>query len=142
MDILGISRAGFGSNYIPREIKTVSPETVRRQDEEQALQNSNVPKPESAVISQIEPVSEEKQQQASRIANLQDISLTFNTEEDYSYLGSDSSLEILDVQKAISDMQKDSILQEYQYFVGNAGSLMGADGSVLSSEDGIVIRKF
>ncbi len=39
---------------------------------------------------------------------------------DFEVIGRDSKLEDLDVDKAISDMKRDSILQDYQYFVGNA----------------------
>ena len=46
---------------------------------------------------------------------------------DQAFIGRDRSLESLDIQKAISDMRKDSILQEYQSFVGNAGQ---EDGTV------------
>lgn len=38
---------------------------------------------------------------------------------DKSLIGSESSLESLDVKKAISDMQRDKILKEYQIFVVN-----------------------
>lgn len=48
-----------------------------------------------------------------------DISLTFNKEESYGYIGKDKDVASLDMQKAISDMQKDRIIQQYQYFVGN-----------------------
>ncbi|MDO4303004.1 MAG: hypothetical protein Q4D94_03745 [Bacillota bacterium] len=71
-----------------------------------------------------------------RAADLENISLSFNKEEDYGYIGSESSLAELDVQKAISDMRKDSVLQEYQYFVGSAQTLFNGN------EDGIVIPKF
>ncbi len=47
-----------------------------------------------------------------------EISLKFNVGDDYGYLGKDSKIEDLDMQKAISDMKKDQVLQEYQYFVG------------------------
>ena len=33
--------------------------------------------------------------------------------------GADSDIYSLDTQKAISDLDKDQILQQYQYFVGN-----------------------
>ncbi len=72
----------------------------------------------------------------SRTADLENISLTFNKEDDYGYIGSESALSDLDVQKAISDMRKDSVLQEYQYFVGSAQALLKGN------EDGIVIPKF
>lgn len=72
--------------------------------------------------------------QRSRVANLEDVSLTFNKEDSFDYIGSESSVKSLDMQKAISDMKKDGILQEYQYFVGDSKSLY-------SDEDGIVIPK-
>lgn len=39
---------------------------------------------------------------------------------EYSLVGVDRDIESIDIAKAISDMQKDSILQEYQYFVRSA----------------------
>ncbi len=39
--------------------------------------------------------------------------------KDKELIGSESDLQRLDVEKAVSDMRKDSILQEYQFFVGN-----------------------
>ncbi len=67
--------------------------------------------------------------------DLENISLTFNREDDFGYIGSESGLDNLDVQKAISDMRKDQVLQQYQYFVGSAQNLF-------QSEDGVVIPKF
>lgn len=70
----------------------------------------------------------------NRSTDPESISLTFNKEETFDYIGSESRLDNLDVRKAISDMQKDAVLQEYQYFVGSAKSL-------INTEDGIVLRK-
>ncbi len=50
--------------------------------------------------------------------------------KEFDLLGSEVSLTKLDEEKAFSDVKKDSILQEYQYFVGN-----------LNTEDGSVTRK-
>ena len=77
--------------------------------------------------------AQETEKQA-RIASLEDISLTFNKEEDFEYLNNDSSVKSLDMEKAISDMHKDTILQEYQYFVGSSKQLF-------NDSDGIVIAK-
>ena len=74
---------------------------------------------------------------AGRMADPEQISLKFNREDSFGYIGTDSSLENLDMQKAISDMRKDQVLQGYQYFVGSAGSLFGE----MSSEDGTVVMK-
>lgn len=63
-----------------------------------------------------------------------DVSLSFNKGNDYSYIGSDKDIAGLDIEKAISDMKQDRILQEYNYFVGNSNN-------VFSSEDGVVLAK-
>ena len=58
---------------------------------------------------------------AGKTANapLDDISITFHKQDDFGYIGRDSDIHSLDVEKAISDMRKDQILQQYQYFVGS-----------------------
>ncbi len=80
---------------------------------------------------------EEKNSNISKpSAKVQDLSLSFNLQEDYGYLGKDSNIENLDVQKAISNMQKDQVLQQYQYFVGDSRKLLQK-----ASEDGLVFLK-
>lgn len=74
---------------------------------------------------------------AGRIADLENISLKFNKEDNFDYIGNDSSLDNLDMQKAISDMRKDQVLQGYQYFVGSSRNLFTGQ----ASEDGVVILK-
>ena len=70
--------------------------------------------------------AEESALQKRTSVNPSEISMTFHKEETFDYLGSESSLMNL-------DMQKDSILQDYQYFVGSTISV--------NPEDGMVIRK-
>ena len=60
------------------------------------------------------PVQEKKSN-----ATLEDISITFHKQDDFGYIGRNSDIHSLDVEKAISDMRKDQILQQYQYFVGS-----------------------
>lgn len=50
--------------------------------------------------------------------------------------GSRNQLSSPDMRKAISDMQKDGMLQQYQYFVGSANNLVK-----YASADGTVIQK-
>ena len=66
-------------------------------------------------------------------ASLEDIKLSLNESSAFEMKGKDSDLESLDMEKAISDMQKDQALMQYQYFVG--------DTNVPHPEDGIVIAK-
>ena len=67
---------------------------------------------------------------------LEDVSLIFLKDDTYDMIGSESDLNKLDMQKAISDMQKDKILQDYNYFVGS--SVMQQRNI---SEDGVVVAK-
>lgn len=66
--------------------------------------------------------------------SIEDISLSLKEPASFSMKGKDSDIESLDIQKAVSDMQKDQALMQYQYFVGEQTPYM-------SSDDGVVIAK-
>lgn len=66
----------------------------------------------------IEPVISKEPAKSRPGFGLEDVSLTFNKTDSFDYIGKDKDVADLDVQKAISDMQKDRIFQQYQYFVG------------------------
>lgn len=68
-------------------------------------------------------------------ADIEDISLSLATPSSFEMKGRDSDIDALDIQKAVSDMQKDSALQQYQFFVGD-------QTPIVNNEDGIVIPKF
>ena len=139
MAINGLGYGGF-YNYKVTDIPSVDIETVKKQDEalKQAEASGLRQEVESSPIST--PVMEDLPQAEdtrSRSANLEDISLNFNTGDDYSYIGSDSDIGNLDMQKAISDMRKDKILEDYQYFVGSAQDVQNQ----FSNDDGQVFLK-
>ena len=69
-------------------------------------------------------------------AKIEDISITFNQREEFDYIGQDRDIRLLDMERAISDMKKDQVLQQYQYFVGSAKNLMA------NNSDGAVFAKF
>lgn len=48
-----------------------------------------------------------------------ELAVTKDMNKDKSLIGSESNLETLDVKKAISDMQRDKIIMEYQTFISN-----------------------
>ena len=50
--------------------------------------------------------------------NAFDYAKEYQPDETYELKGADSDLAGLDMQKAISDMEKDQVLQQYQYFMG------------------------
>lgn len=126
-------------NFIQNRIRTVDAEQTAKQTSEikdtkpdpiQEAQQSDMHE-----ITTVEDSSDELLQRKN--TDPQDILLTFKKNADFSQIGSSSSLDSLDMKKAISDMQRDSILQEYQYFVGSSKSLVQ-----YNSDDGSVIQKF
>lgn len=44
---------------------------------------------------------------------------TYQPDQEYEMKGVDSDIYNLDVQQALSDMQKDQVIQQYQFFVGH-----------------------
>lgn len=126
---MGIRMLSGISSYRPYEIPMVSTEEVKLQDMQREQQKLTVPEENDSQKPQ-QPVEDFR----TGTADLENISLTFNKEETFDYIGTESGLANLDMQKAISDMRKDEILQGYQYFVGSANSLF-------QSEDGMVIPK-
>lgn len=50
-----------------------------------------------------------------------DYAQQYNPKATYDLKGADAALDSLDVENAISDMQKDAVLKQYQYFVDPSG---------------------
>lgn len=122
----------FLQNYRTPEIPKVDIETVRKGQE-------NLPVSRDLTQTAVQDIqTAESQRLPVTNAKLEDISLSFNLGEDYSYIGSDSDIASLDMEKAISDMKKDQVLQQYQYFVGSAYSglpqMESPDGKVIIKE--------
>lgn len=137
MTVGGISNS-IHSNYGVQQIQTTyvdDPNKVGRQVEEANRNDQSDLSGQSDKLTSVQEPAQENP--ASRMADLDQVSLKFNREDSFGYIGMDSSLDNLDMQKAISDMQKDQVLQSYQYFVGSAGSLFGE----MPSEDGVVVLK-
>lgn len=134
MDINRVNSLGAMGSPSLREIPRVSTQDVHRQDEERRL--SEVSIPSAGRETQAALAAELKTGEPERKLSPGELSLTFNTQEDFDYLGSSSDIRGLDMEKAISDMKKDQILRQYQYFVGSAKNVFG------SLDDGFVIPKF
>lgn len=93
---------------------------IPRVQEQEALNQQNSVSAEKITISDNQPQQTDiNNRRETAPLDLQDISIGFNKNDDFSYIGKDADIASLDIQKAISDMQKDSIFQEYQYFVGS-----------------------
>ena len=121
--------SSFLQNYKVPVIPSVSLDEVREQD--RLARDAEAAVQLTAHESTSVTVPERKD------APLEDISITFNRQENFGYIGKDSDIHSLDMEKAIDDMKKDSILQQYQYFVGNSRNLYTNE-----SADGTVIQKF
>lgn len=134
---MGIQLNGIGygngfTSYSAPQIKTVDVDEVKRQDQMREQQEQN------GVLStgvnenpQIAPKVSEVQ--AKPNASLEDISISFKKKDSLDYLGKNNDIENLDVQKAISDMKKDQVLQQYQFFVGPKDDFYSdSDGKVVA----------
>lgn len=130
---VGGIHSSFQNSYGVQKIPSGQTEQLRKPDEGRDRENVSGVRDDAEAFA----IGKERENKARPLADLENISLKFNRTESFDYIGSDSSLDNLDMQKAISDMQKDQILQSYQYFVGDLSDFMG----VQSSEDGTVIRK-
>lgn len=144
---MGMSNIGAGSvseynsilrNYKVPVISGAGSEKIQARDFPKQAEKTTAavagPETLSAVIPEREDMS--VKDMPRRNAGLEDISLTFNRQEGFGYIGRDSDIHSLDVEKAIDDMKKDEVLQQYQYFVGSSRNLYEADNI-----DGTVIRK-
>lgn len=124
-----ISYGKLYTNYPVRNI----PQVDQTEAEEQLIQSQ---KQEAGILesSNRQPAAVDNR---SRNADLENISLTFHPAGDGAAIGKDSDILSLDMQKAISDMKKDSILEEYQYFVGSSQEMKAE----IAGLDGMVIQK-
>lgn len=125
---------GFYNQYRLPEIPSVSVEDVKKQNLEADAQEQKALTGTPAM----QEYTSQPHSQAPRMADLEDISLTFNKNETYGYIGKDASLENLDMMSAISDMQKDKVLEQYQYFVGPK---VFENPVVATTPDGMVVQK-
>lgn len=133
MTIQGIgSYSDTFSSYRVSRIPEVTTEEVQQQNMSSPAAIGNL----SDESLSVQPSPIDEQSKASKIADLENVSLTFNKEDDFDYIGRDSDLSGLDMEAAISDMRKDQVLEEYQTFVGSSALNLQK-----MSQDGIVIPK-
>lgn len=125
MTIGGINGLGSVNYYNYSRINQVKPVDNIDDGNVKKLENTNEPKgtntPVERDTSKLLPNDE-----------VIDFAVKKDLNSDKSLIGTDMKLENLDVKKAISDMKKDSILKEYQYFVQDP---------LNDNADGIVIKK-
>ena len=119
----------FISSYGMQRIPSVNPQEVKVDTPE-----VNARPAEQNEQPQVRP--EQEYSRAPRTANLEDISLTFNKQDDFGTIGMDVDIAKLDMEKVVSDSKRDTILSGYKTFVGPTPEQMVAE-----YEDGLVIPK-
>lgn len=114
------------TNVLSNYITPVIPENTHKVSDASELQDISTKEvAKSANVEEGNHVEPVEAGNTFRVKNvdIHDISLRFNANDDYSYIGRDVDIQNLDMQKAVSDMQKDGILKQYQFFVGTAVGL-------------------
>ncbi|MCR4738787.1 MAG: hypothetical protein K5886_00840 [Lachnospiraceae bacterium] len=112
-------------------IPSVNPGDIAPMPEDKVvIKDDSVKSDESLVIEE----SKAPELRYRNNASIEDISLSFNYDRENAMNGADSDITKLDMEKIVSDTKKDSILSQYQYFVGDSFS-------VEDLNDGIVIAK-
>lgn len=108
MNISGIrTHAGF---YDYNEIKNGQ---VRSQQMEQTE-----PEAEKTLQQTVEVQPESKQ--SEQTFDSYAYAMQYEPDQEYELKGADSDLALLDVNQVLSDVKKDQILQQYQFFVGES----------------------
>lgn len=65
--------------------------------------------------------------------NAYDFAQTYQPNETFELKGADSDIYSLDIQKAVSDLEKDQVLQQYQYFVGSKSDVVTRDSDPVAA---------
>lgn len=111
MNISGIRPyAGF------YEYNSIKADELRNQQIAESQTAASSQQEVSAQVASVAPVEQNY--------NSYDFAQTYRPGETYELKGRDSDIESLDVQKAVSDLDKDQVLQQYQYFVGSSESVI------------------
>lgn len=114
MNISGIRPVDGFYNYRSYGINSASSvDNVRNTD--------NVEAPKEQQVESRPTVTQEDidKARAKQTFGAYDYASQYNPNAAYSLKGKDSELKNLDVEKAISDMQRDEAIHQYQYFVGD-----------------------
>lgn len=113
MNISGIrTNAGF-YDYNSIKINEVRSQQIQEAKEGSQIPVTNTAEPEdNGDARQIPKVQQEDQ-------GIVDFNAQYQPDASYELKGIDSDLSKLDVEKALSDLKKDQVLQQYQFFVGD-----------------------
>ncbi|MDD6797896.1 MAG: hypothetical protein PUE71_06375 [Clostridia bacterium] len=122
------------SNNVDSNAAAVAQGNVKGTDaQEQAKDSVNMPKTDAE-----DDTGNELLRRRRPSESINNLVFDFKKDNDFNLVGASSKLEDLDVEKALSDMQKDSVLSQYRFFVKPSEGLgTDSDGTVRK-----VIRDF
>ena len=128
MNISGIRPVSgyYDYNEIKRTQQISTPETpeVVTSDVKEGENQATVPLERNAEV------------EAQQTFGAYDYASQYNPDATYSLKGAESDIRSLDVEKAISDMRKDEVIHQYQYFVGqDLGANVSQASSIRGAED-------
>ena len=96
--------------------------------------SSDVPQSDSQQAEDASAI--EKEVRARQTFGAYDYVSQYNPNATYDLKGADSDIRSLDVEKAVSDMRKDEVIHQYQYFVGQElGTQAAAVPNMRGAED-------
>ncbi len=129
---------GNNYDYSPYDSALRFQELRKIASKEEAVQSvqadSKVEANQKVLNSQISINDKEETSRTKPALELENISLGFQKNDTFDYIGSQRDLVQLDMEKAISDMKKDEVLGRYNFFVGRSELA----GNIFESDDGIV----
>lgn len=129
---------GNNFDYSPYDSALRFQELRKIASKEEAVQSvqadSKVEANQKVLNSQISINDKEETSRKKPALELENISLGFQKNDTFDYIGSQRDLVQLDMEKAISDMKKDEVLGQYNFFVGRSELA----GNIFESDDGIV----
>lgn len=108
---------------------------IHRSEAEQAEQVNQTGATPDEQTAQTEQTSQEKQElttahRLSSNSNSGDFSFDFKKHNEFQLVGATNKIEDMDVEKAISDMKKDAVLDQYKFFVNSNNLGTDQDGTV------------
>lgn len=129
---------GNNFDYSPYDSALRFQELRKIASKEEAVQSvqadSKVEANQKVLNSQISINDKEETSRTKPALELENISLGFQKNDTFDYIGSQRDLVQLDMEKAISDMKKDEVLGQYNFFIGRSELA----GNIFESDDGIV----
>ena len=78
-------------------------------------------------VAKRESVIEQEEVPVEQTFSSFDFAQTYRPDATYELKGEDSDVSGLDVEKTLSDLEKDKVLEQYQYFVGNRAQKTATD---------------